>query len=312
MEIMQRMASTQALLFLYALTGVLMRRIGILKPETRGAFVSLFTNITLPCMILASFDQTFTSDQLRDAGSMLLLSTAVLALSGLVAFLLFRKRPDAQRRVLYFATLFSNSGNAGMPVASLVYGPTGVFYASMYLIPARLAMYTLGVALYAGRPKGKGMGAGILALIKTPTVAVVPLGLLLMLSGHTLPAVLGDAVRNLGDMTAPLAMMLIGASLADGKPRDLLDRTVISISLVRLFLMPALCWALLFLAGVQSLPAAVAVTLVAMPVAANTAILAEQYGADSRFASQCVFLSTVLSLVTVPAVTLWMEVAKRL
>ena len=305
------MAGTQALLFLYALTGVLMRRIGILKAETRGAFVSLFTNITLPCMVLASFDQIFTPDQLRDAGGMLLISTAVLILSGVIAFMLFRKRPDAERRVLYFATLFSNSGNAGMPVASLVYGPTGVFYASVYLIPARLAMYTLGVALYAGKPKDQRFAAGLLDLIKTPTVAVIPLGLLLMLSGHTLPAVLGDAVRNIGDMTAPLAMMLIGASLADGKPRELLDRSALTISAVRLFLMPGLCWALLSLAGVQSLPASVAVTLAAMPVAANTAILAEQYGADSRFASRCVFLSTVLSLVTVPAITLMMELTKR-
>lgn len=309
---MQRMANTQALLFLYALTGVLMRRIGILKAETRGAFVSLFMNITLPCMILASFDQVFTPDQLRDAGIVLLLSTGVLALSGLIAFLLFRKKPDAERRVLYFATLFSNSGNAGMPVASLVYGPTGVFYASIYLIPARLAMYTLGVALYAGKPKDKGTWAGIWALLKTPTVAVIPPGLLLMLSGHTLPTVLGDAVRNIGDMTAPLAMMLIGASLADGKPRELLDRSVLSISFVRLILVPALCWGLLSLMGMQSLPAAVAVTLVAMPVAANTAILAEQYGADNRFASRCVFLSTVLSLFTVPGITLLMELTKRL
>ncbi|HML47711.1 MAG TPA: AEC family transporter [Clostridia bacterium] len=307
---MQRMANTQALLFLYALTGVLMRRIGILKAETRGAFVSLFMNITLPCMILASFDQVFTSDQLRDAGTVLLLSTGVLVLSGLTAFLLFRKKPDAERSVLYFATLFSNSGNAGMPVASLVYGPAGVFYASIYLIPARLAMYTLGVALYAGKPKDKGAWAGIWTLLKIPTVAVIPLGLLLMLSGHTLPVVLGDAVRNIGDMTAPLAMMLIGASLADGKPRELLERPVLWISFVRLILMPALCWGLLSLAGMQSLPVAVTVTLVAMPVAANTAILAEQYGADNRFASRCVFLSTVLSLVTVPAITLLMELTK--
>lgn len=311
MDVAARMVSTQTLLFLYALTGVLTRRIGILRPETRKAFVSLLVYITLPCMILSAFNKPLSAEEMRAAAAMLVLSAAGLLVSWLMAVLLFRRRPPAERSVLYFATLFSNAGNAGLPVTSLVYGATGVFYASIYLIPIRVAMFTVGIALYTGKPKREGVWAGIKRLLKNPSVAVVLVGLFLMLTRLTLPSVLGDAVRNIGDMTSPLAMMIIGASLADMKPREMFSAQAFLVSLVRLVVLPALVWALFRLLGAEQLPTAVAVTLVAMPVATNTAILAEQYGADYLFASKCVFISTILSLGTVPIITLLMELAKH-
>ena len=122
--------------------------------------------------------------------------------------------------------------------------------------------------------------------------------------GGTLDGVAATAIRSIGDMTGPLAMMIIGASLAEQNARELLDLDVLLVSLMRLVVMPLIALAALRLAGVDETLVQVTVILLAMPVAYTTAILAERYNANYHFASKCVCLSTLLSLVTVPLMCL--------
>lgn len=75
---------------------------------------------------------------------------------------------------------------------------------------------------------------------------------------------------------------------------------------VRQLLLPAVCLVALRLLGVDPLTAGVSVVLTGMPIGSTTAILAQKYGADAQFASKCVFISTLTSLVTVPILTLFL------
>ena len=73
---------------------------------------------------------------------------------------------------------------------------------------------------------------------------------------------------------------------------------------MRQLLLPAVCLVALRLLGVvDPLTAGVSVVLTGMPIGSTTAILAQKYGADAQFASKCVFISTLTSLVTVPILT---------
>ena len=110
-------------------------------------------------------------------------------------------------------------------------------------------------------------------------------------------------MENISSMTAPLSMILIGGTLSSMKPKSLLDKDALCITFIRLLVLPLLVGFVLKLLPVDTLIASVAVTLVAMPVAANTATLAERYDGDVAFASVCVSVSTLLSVVTVPFVT---------
>ncbi len=78
--------------------------------------------------------------------------------------------------MLYFATIVFQLGNAGMPWLRRSTGPTVVFYASIYLTPARLALPTQVVAQYAGKPKDKGTCLGIWPC-SNPDGHVIPPGL---------------------------------------------------------------------------------------------------------------------------------------
>ena len=300
MTVFHRMLSTQALMLVYILLGAIGSKIGWIRREGRPTLINLLIDITLPCMILHSFEREVSEAELLSAGQALLISAACCLVSYGIGLLLWRKQAPARRAVLVFATMFSNAGNAGLPIVALVFGDTGVFYTSFFLIPIRVLLWTLGLSLFVpGRGEQKWK-----ALVLNPSLLIVFVGLAVMLIPIRLPSELSMAVANVGNMTGPLSMMIIGASLADMKPKDALDGGAWGLALVRLVAMPLLCYVVLRLLKVDDLLTCVATTLLAMPAATNTAIIAEKYGCDYLFAAKCVFVTTILSLATAPCVSL--------
>ena len=294
------MVDTQALLFIYAVLGIILNKTGLFAPRYRESYVRFLINVTLPCMILASFLSADARNALRDSGVMIMISTGILLAALFISKIIWKKIDRRRQSVLTFGTLFSNAGNAGLPVVSLVYGDVGVMFASMYLLPVRILMWTVGVGLYMDEADGKKTA---IALLKNPSVMVVFLGVFMMLLGIELPGVAMQAVKSIGNITLPLSMMIVGAVLSETSLKSICNRASFLLSFMRLIVIPGALLLILWALNVPSLLSAVAVTLTAMPAASNTAILAERYGADAGFASGCVFLSTVLSLATVPAIT---------
>ena len=300
MDVLQKMVSTQAVLFLYIAAGIVCRLVGIMTAATRRYFNALLVYVTLPAMIFASFMTRHSLKELTQAGMMLVVSACVCLAPYGLSLLLWRKAPQQRQGTLRFATMFSNAGNAGLPVVSMVFGDAGVLYASFFLIPMRVFMWTLGLSFFIPSTQS----GRIKKLMTNPSFIAVFAGLLAMLCPVALPAAVQSAVRGVGNMTGPLSMMIIGSTLSEMRPRDMLDRDALLVSIVRLILLPLALLGTLRLTALSELGRQVSVTLTAMPVATLTAVFSDTYGGDYCFASRCVFLSTVISLITVPIVTL--------
>ncbi|MBQ4431852.1 MAG: AEC family transporter, partial [Synergistaceae bacterium] len=217
MSIFSRMLNTQALMFVYVVTGIIMARTGILRHEGRSSFINLLMDITLPCMILNSFNVDTNIDLLIAAGEIMIISTVCVIIAWMTGKIFWRRQPPERKAVLEFSTLFSNAGNAGMPIVASVFGTKGVFYASFYLLPVRILIWTMGLSLFVDeRDTRKRM----MILLKTPSLVVVFAGIALMFAPFRLPSVLSTAVKNIGDMTGPLSMMIIGAALGESNLRE--------------------------------------------------------------------------------------------
>ncbi|MBQ7193962.1 MAG: AEC family transporter [Synergistaceae bacterium] len=301
MNVFERMLNTQALMFIYVIVGVIMARTGILKHEGRSSFINLLLDITLPCMILNSFNVETGTEELIAAGEIMLLSVVCVFISWVTGKIFWRNQPVARKAVLEFSTLFSNAANAGMPIVASVFGTEGVFFASFYLLPVRILIWTVGLSLFVDERDFKKR---MLILLKTPSLVVVFVGIALMFAPFKLPAVLSTAVRNIGNMTGPVSMMIIGAALGESNIREALDIDVFKLTFVRLVVQPLIFLFLFRTLGVKTILWQVVVTLTAMPAAANTEIIAEMYGKDYTFAARCVVVSTVVSLFSVPVLTL--------
>ncbi|MBQ7196424.1 MAG: AEC family transporter [Synergistaceae bacterium] len=301
MNIFERMLNTQALMFVYVMTGIIMAKAKLLNHEGRISFINLLLDITLPCMILNSFNIDADINQLIAAGEIMIISFVCFIIAWLSGKIFWRKAPHNRRAVLEFATMFSNAGNAGMPIVASVFGTEGVFYTSFYLLPVRVLIWTAGLSLFVD---GGNFKEKLKILLKTPSLDVVFLGIVLMFLPFKLPTVLSNAIKNMGDMTGPLSMIIIGAALGEANFREALDVDAFKLTLVRLVVQPLIFLLILRAAGVKDILWQVVVILTAMPAAANTEIIAEKYGKDYQFAARCVAVSTIISLFSVPLLTL--------
>jgi len=100
--------------------------------------------------------------------------------------------------------------------------------------------------------------------------------------------------------TVSLSMIVVGGILAEIDIRTVVSRRTLYFSLIRLIILPGVVLVACKLLGLSPLVASVSVILTAMPAGTTTAILAEKYSCDSGFAVKCVFLSTLLSLLSIP------------
>lgn len=170
MAVFNRMLNTQALLFFYILAGIGVSKAGIITPAVRENFNLFLIRLTLPMMILSSFLGDVALEQLRGAGLIMIISATGCTFAWLIGRALWSKREWAQRGPLVFGVTFSNAANAGMPVSQLVFGDVGVFLASIYLLPMRILIWTLGLSFFV-RDKSKSM---LKELLLNPCIIVSP------------------------------------------------------------------------------------------------------------------------------------------
>ena len=296
------MVDVQTVLFIYLAIGFFCCKRGIFTNEVRDKLTDFVVFITLPCMIFESFNMTFSLEALEQGAVALLIALAMAMVALLLGKVLYNRFPYEEKSILQYGTLVSNSGFAGLPVVSGAYGDEGLFLGSLFIIPTRILMWSAGISLFTQADSKDAFKK----VMTNPGIIAVELGLVRMLLQSPLPHFVDTAVDNLGACTSPLAMALVGAILADVPLKTVIDLRGFYLVAVRQLLLPGLCLASLALLGVDPLTVGVSVALTGMPIGSTTAILAQKYGANAQFASKCVFLSTLTSLVTVPILTLFL------
>jgi malate permease and related proteins len=269
--------------------------------EIGGKSISrLLVNFILPALIIESMQRPFTPD-LRDlAFEMLGISLFSYAISFPLAWLLIRSigAEGAERGAHAFGAIFSNCAFMGFPVVEAILGKDAIFFASVVNIPFQLLAFSVGPYMLA-KTAGGHVKLGPASFL-TPAAVASVIGFALFLFGVALPSPIGKALTLLGDTTTPLSMVLIGSiiarmdfRLAIGKPK------LYATSIYRLAIFPMILFTLLYILGFRGLPLSLPIIIAAMPIAANSAILAEAYGGDSKTASSLVLVSTLLSPISI-------------
>lgn len=302
MESFFKMVDVQSVLFLYMAVGYFCRKRGIFSDEARSKITDFVILITLPCMIFESFHMEFSLDTLKQGALALIIATCMAVVALVLGSVLYLRFPQRERSILQYGTLVSNSGFAGLPVVSGAYGSEGLFLGSLFIIPTRILMWSAGISLFT---KADAKDA-FKKVMLNPAIIAVEIGIVRMVLQIPLPHFVDTAIDNLGACTSPIAMALVGAILADVPVRSVFDPKSFYLVAVRQILLPCLCLAALTLLKVDPLTTGVSVVLTGMPIGSTTAILAQKYGADAQFASKCVFISTLTSLITVPILTLFL------
>lgn len=285
-----------AMLVLIMLLGYLCARIGITGPEFNQRVTPLMVKVLLPATILNSVLSVpdFSGRELLDY---ILVMTVMVALQMLPAWFLPRLMRTRSEDVgaTRLVTAFGNVGFVGLPVVAAIFGDEMVFFASLCNIPFNLALYSCSATQLSpdgGRVRWQDV-------LNAPVIATL-LSVVLLLSRVHVPGVLADTISSVSGVTIPLSMLVIGTSLGGISVRSVLtDWRVYVVSAVRLLVCPLLTWLVLrpFAAGALL---GISVLMAACPSAMLVTALCLQYGRSDAFASKCIFLSTVLSAVTIP------------
>lgn len=287
------------ILFLIIGVGYYAKKRGIINEEINKGLTRLLLEVTLPLMIVVSFNYSFSQDIMKNMITLFLYSCGIHVFLIFLGYILYRKREDGKREVLRFSTVFSNCGFMGYPVLGSLYGNMGVLYAAIFNIPFNIFSWTFGVMLFTGDKNSKNFKKVFL----NPGILSVIVGLAFFIFSIKLPQTVYSSFKLVGDMTTPLSMIIVGSMLAEVKFMEVFkDKSLYNISFVRLILVPILTYLLLFLIKADPMIRNIAVMVEAMPVAATTAIFAEAYNKEPKFASQVVFVTTLFSVATIPII----------
>lgn len=283
-------------MFLLAAVGYLLFRRGKITPEGNKVLGNLLIHIALPCVIINGFMVERTAQRMVGLLVSALCAAVILFVSILCARLAFKKDPIA-----HFAAAFSNPGFFGIPLILSSIGNDGVFYVAAFIAFLNLLQWTYGAALMTGK---KG-GLTFKSVIKAPFMIAIIIGLLLFFTQLPLPGIITKTLGYIKELNTPLAMFTVGVYLAQTSIRKMFFRkSLYLVSLVRLLVIPCITMLLLCLMPPAWYDAKLALLLVsACPVGSNVAVYAQLHDQDYPYAVETVIISTILSIITIPAVT---------
>lgn len=289
------------ILFLLIVIGFITRKKNIITDETIKGFSEFMLKVTLPLFIIISMDKDFSKDKIVFSGLILFISIFTYIFKILLSKVFVKRinALDVEKNVYRCLIIFSNAGFMGFPIAYTIYGDDGIFYAAMLNIAYNISIWTIGARLL--NVEGANQEDGLKKLIFNPGIFSVFIGLILFVTPLTLPRLLYEPMNMVGNMTTPMAMIVVGGILGATKIGSAFkNKNLIIVSLIRLIFIPIFILLLLLPFNLPKIVLGITVIIDAMPCAANVAIFSRKYGSDYSLASQGVFLSTLMNIVTTP------------
>jgi malate permease and related proteins len=280
-------------IFLVAAAGfVLARR---LHADVRTLSKATF-NVLSPCLV---FNLLVTSGLgADDFGRMALFTIGVIALIGLIAWLVTRplrlERPTLVAFLL--VVMFSNTGNYGLSAVMFAFGREALAHATVYFVMNAALMFTAGVFLAsAGR---RSIGQALSGVLKVPPVYAVALAGLVLASGVQVPTALMRPIGLLSDAAIPVMLLVLGMQLERGKVPER-PALVGLAAVLALIVSPLLALGLADIVGLAGVARQAGIIQASMPAAVVTTILALEYDVAPSLVTSVVFVTTLLSPFTV-------------
>lgn len=288
-------------LFLIICMGYLLYKIKIFNAHVNQKLTKLLLNVSMPALILSSVLEQTERPPISEVTTVFLAALAMYIVLPFISVLLVKimRIPKQQQGLYMFMHTFSNVGFMGFPIISALYGETAVFYTAIINVMFNLSVFTYGVIMvnYSGSEKTSLNAKKLLS----PGIIGAALALLIYAGNIHLPVPVESAVQTLGSVTTPLAMLMIGSTLAAMNIKEIFnDARVYVFSVIKQIVIPI---ALFYVARVfinDEFILGIVFIMLLMPVANTALLFATEYNRDEGLAAKTVFITTLMSLFTIP------------
>ena len=305
--------SVIATLFVLMLLGFVLGKLKILDEVASKKFSRLILTIAQPCLIIASLTKLeFSRENLFLGLSAFGMGFAFHLFMVLLAFLLVRGFRDLdEQKLSEFSMVFGNIGFLGLPILDSLFGDVGLFMGAFFVASFNVLIWTLGIVILAkGRDDIKVTVKKIFLNYGTVPCAI---GLIIFLSGITLPTFATTTLNYLGNLCTPVSTLIIGGLIARSPIKELLlsGKTYFT-ALSKLVIMPSVICVIMKLIGFSDLWIIVVTTVTAMPSATTVSMMAETYNIKPAYSARAVGMSSVLSILTMPLIIKFAELITKL
>ena len=279
------------ILFMLLFLGYLIGIKKIVAHSSINDLTNLVVDVSMPCTIALSMVRPFDARLLGDAIKvMVAILIFQLVLSGLAYYAtkILKVNPSKSGSWI-FALVFSNNAFGGYPL--------------MYALYGNVLIFSLGIKLITLNYNLKDH-IRLRHIIFTKQNIAVVVGMFIFFLQIPIPEPVLTLVTYVANLTVPLSMMVVGMSLSRYDVRNMFtDKEAYRLTIIRMVLLPLVMVVIFNVLGInanQNLPLAILFFTAALPAPAFTTIMAERYNTSIEFSSKCVFLTTVLSILTVP------------
>ncbi|MBU0627763.1 MAG: AEC family transporter [Nanoarchaeota archaeon] len=275
--------------FLIILVGFI---IGKLKKLNINPLTDLVVYIAGPCLIFSAISRSDIN--LTDFTAIFTIAIAVILILALILFIIL-KLSRSKKLGLYLPISVGNTGYLGYPIALFAFGTAGLSRAVVYDMAGSLMLFSLGIYILTNKQ-------GIKEVLKVPLVYSVIIGLLFSLLKLPVPDAIFKPIEMVGAITIPLALLLLGYKLTTIKINSI--KIAMLASLMRIIGGFLVALILIKIFSITGLVKNIILLQSAMPSAVMSMILTTKYNKDSELVASIVFLSTVLSILSIPLI-LW-------
>lgn len=299
------------IIFILIGIGMILFRRGLLTEEGSKQISGLIINVTNPALLICSALDDGPKASLRELGIALAAYAAVFAILIVIGYLLPRllRVPKDLHYAYQMLSIFGNVGFIGIPLASAVLGSESLIFVSIFNLLFNLLIYTLGISLLQRAARGQngkisenGFTSGRLQKLVNAGTVSAAVTIIFYLGNFHVPVIISSALSYTGRATTLLSMLVLGVSVAQIAPKEIFSNPKLYVfTLLRQILVPIGC--ILLMRGLidNKLILNTMLLMVAVPAANMPLMLAKQMDMETESISQGIILTTVLSLVTVPA-----------
>jgi len=281
--------------------------------KSTNLIVKLIIQVSLPALMISTLITNFTRQQFLNSLSGLKIPFMSIFLSYLIAVVISKLlKINPSRRGLFISMFFnSNTIFMGLPINEALYGEKSLPYVLLYYIGNTVFFWTFGVYEInkdGMNEKAKFFSKEVLKNIISPPLMGFIAGVIIIISGISLPSWFMSSCKYLGNLTAPLSMIFIGVTIYATDLKDFcLNRDITGVLLGRFLICPLVILGLLILNHDTGLMKDVFVIQAAMPVMTNSAIISKRYNSDYKFAAVMISITTILSLAVIPLYAAFMH-----
>ncbi|GFP76109.1 AEC family transporter [Clostridium fungisolvens] len=290
-------------LFIILGLGYFLNKIKIFDDTLNQKLNKLLLNVTTPALVLASVSSIKQSNNTKEALFVFLVAIIIFTLLPLLSYMLVRiiRIPRHQRGIYMFMTVFSNIGFMGFPVMKAIFGNEAVFYTSIFNMIFNIWVFTLGIVLINYGTNNK-VNLSFKSLL-SPGIISSLLAIAIYFLRIPVHPVLKSTFDMVGNITTPVAMMLIGSTLANLNIKEVFtELRIYPYTIIKQILIPFIAYPLLKYFITSPLVLGVALINLAMPVGNSAVLFANQYDGDVELAAKSVFITTLISVFTIPLI----------